>query len=261
VSHRFDLYVSAGSWLHRLDPRAKMAFAAASFTLLLLNDQLTLMLGYLVAAHVLLRTAQVPWDRIGWIWRRMWPVSLTVFLLWPLFYPAGEPVLLDWWRLRITLPSLLEGLTSALRIDALAFAAFILLVSTDQTRLVQGLVKLGLPFEWGLSMAIALRYLPLLDGTYRTITDAQRARGWSPESSSLFERARAYVPTLVALVIAALRLSDALTRALAARGFQPRHPRTSRRPLRLRPADWHALAVAAAILAAAVALRFGPLPH
>jgi len=255
VSQRFDLYVSRRSWLHRLDPRTKMAFVVASFALLLLNDQPVLMLAYLLAVHAVLRTARIPWPRIGWLWRRMWPVSLTILVLWPLFYAAGEPVLLDWWRVRITLPSLLEGLASALRVDALAFAVFVLLVSTDQTRLVQGLVKLGVPFEWGLSIAIALRYLPLLDGTYRTITDAQRARGWAPERSSLPERARAYVPTLVALVITALRLSDSLTRALAARGFQPGRPRTSRRPLHMQRPDALALALSAALLAAAVVLR------
>lgn len=255
MSQRFDLYVPRPSWLHRLDPRTKMAFVVASFALLLLNDQPVLMLAYLLAVHTVLRTAGIPWARIGWLWRRMWPVSLTILVLWPLFYTVGEPVLLEWWRIRITLPSLLEGLASALRVDALAFAVFVLLVATDQTRLVQGLVKLGLPFEWGLSIAIALRYLPLLDGTYRIITDAQRARGWSPEQSTLLERARAYVPTLVALVIAALRLSDSLTRALAARGFRPGYPRTSRRPLHMQQGDWYGLALSAALLAAAVVLR------
>jgi len=255
MSVTLDLYVSRDSWLHRLDPRTKMGLVAASFALLLLNNQTTLMLAYLVAVHILLRRSCVPWSRIGWLWRRMWPVSLAIFLLWPLFYPAGQPVLVEWRQIRITLPSILDGLTSALRIDALAFAALVLLVSTDQTSLVQGLVGLGLPFEWGLAMAIALRYLPLLDGSYQTITQAQKARGWSPQQSSLFRRARAQGPTLVALVISALRLTDSLTRALAARGFQPGQPRTSRRPLRMAPADHWGLGASAALLLAAIALR------
>jgi energy-coupling factor transport system permease protein len=178
-------------------------------------------------------------------------------LLWPLFYPSGEPVLLDWRVIRITVPSLMEGLSNALRVIDLAFAALVLLVSTDQTRLVQGLVRLGLPYEWGLGLAIGLRYLPLLHGTYRTIKDAQRARGWSPNRGSPLRRARAHLPALVALVIAALRLSDALTLALAARGFQPGEARTTRRPLQLRAADWYTLATLGFLLAAGAGLRFG----
>jgi energy-coupling factor transport system permease protein len=215
------------------------------------------MLGYLVAVHILLRQADIPWTRIRWLWGRMWLVSLTILLLWPLFYPFGKPVLLDWHLVQITVPSLMEGLSNALRVIDLAFAAFVLLVSTDQTSLVQGLVSVGLPYEWGLGLAIGLRYLPLLDGTYETITDAQRARGWTPNRGSPLRRARAHIPALVALVIAALRLSDSLTLTLAARGFQPGQTRTTRRPLRMRAVDWWVLAALGLLLGVAAGLRFG----
>jgi len=257
VSTRFDLYVPRRSWLHQLDPRTKLAFVGVSFALLLLNTHLALLAGYLVVVHLLLWRASIPWDRIRWLWRQMWPVTLLILLLWPLFYPTGQPVLWAFWRVRITLPSLLQGLASALRVDALAFAVFVLLVSTDQARLVQGLVRMGMPFEWGLTLVIALRYLPLLYGVYGTITDAQRARGWTAERGSLLARLRAYVPTLVALIIAALRLSDTLTLALAARGFRPGYPRTTYRSLRLGRADWGCLAGLGLVCAGAIGLRLG----
>ncbi len=257
MSSRFDLYVARDSWLHRLDPRTKMAFVAASFAVLLPADRLPVVLGYLVAVHLLLWRARIPRQRIAWLWRQMWPVSLLILLLWPLSYPVGEPALIDWWRIRITLPGIVQGLLAALRINGLAFAAFVLLLTTDQTRLVQGLVRLGLPFEWGLTLALGLRYLPLLHGTYGTIADAQRARGWTPEREGLIRRLLAYRPTLIALVIAALRLTDRLTYALAARGFRPGHPRTVRRPLRLRRVDRVCLVGLGLLTAALLALQFG----
>jgi energy-coupling factor transport system permease protein len=235
---RFDLYVARRTWLHDLDPRTKMAFVGASFALLLLADRLVVVLGYLVAIHILLSQARIPRQRIGWLWRQMAPVSLLILVLWPLSNPSGTPVLLEWWRIQITLPGVRAGLLAALRVNGLAFAVFVLLLTTNQTALVQGLVRLGLPFEWGLTLAIGLRYLPLLHGMYGTIVDAQRARGWTPEREGLLRRLRAQGPILVALVIAALRLTDTLTLALAARGFRPGHARTTRRPLRLRAADW-----------------------
>jgi energy-coupling factor transport system permease protein len=142
-------------------------------------------------------------------------------------------------------------LVAALRVNGLALAAFVLLLTTDQTELVQGLVRLGLPFEWGLTLALGLRYLPLLHGMYGTIADAQRARGWTPEREGALRRLLAYRPALVALVIGALRLTDGLTHALAARGFRPGQPRTSRRCLRLRRVDricLFALALLTAVL-------------
>jgi energy-coupling factor transport system permease protein len=254
MSTRFDLYVARDAWLHRLDPRTKMAFVAASFAVLLVGDRLLLMVGYLVAVHVLLWSVRIPGRRIAWLWRRMWPVTLLILVLWPLSHPGGAPVLVAWWRVRITLPGIRQGLMAALRVNGLAFAVFVLLLTTGQSEMVHGLVRLGLPFEWGLTLALGLRYLPLLYGTYATITDAQRARGWTPEREGPLRRLLAYRPTLIALVIGALRLTDRLTYALAARGFRPGHPRTTRRTLRLRRVDWICLIGLALVTAALMAL-------
>jgi energy-coupling factor transport system permease protein len=256
MATHFDLYVADDSWLHRLDPRTKLAFAVASFVILLPTDRLALALVYLAAVHLLLWRAGIPRQRIAWLWRQMWPVSLLILVLWPLSHPGGEPVLLAWWRIRITLPGIFQGILAAVRLNGLAFAVFVLLLTTDQTEIVQGLVRLGLPFEGGLTLALGLRYLPLLHGMYGVITDAQRARGWTPEREGPLRRLLAYRPTLIALVIAALRLTDQLTYALAARGFRPGHLRTTRHPLRMGRLDWICLVGIALLTAALTALQF-----
>ncbi|MEA3377931.1 MAG: energy-coupling factor transporter transmembrane protein EcfT [Chloroflexota bacterium] len=254
---RFELYVSRDSWIHALDPRTKMAFVGASFAVLLPTNRLILVVGYLMAVHLLLWKARIPRRQIAWLWRQTWPVSLLILLLWPLSNPAGSPVLLEWWRVRITLPGIRQGLLAALRLNALAFAVFVLLLTTDQTAMVEGLVRLGLPFEWGLALAIGLRALPLLHGTYGTIVDAQRARGWTPREEGLLRRLRAHGPNLVALVIGALRLTDTLTLTLAARGFRPGHRRTTRRPLQLRRVDWACIISFALLAAVLIVIEIG----
>ena len=250
-----ELRAAGASWVHRLDPRTKIAFVVGSFAVLLPADHLVSVVGYLVMAHVLLWQARIPGERIIRVWRQLLPVTLLILILWPLFNPIGRPVLLDWWRIRITVPGVIEGLVAAIRMNGLAFAVSVLLLTTDQTAFVQGLVHLKMPFEWGLALAIGLRYLPLLHGTYGTIVDAQRARGWTPKRDRLLRRVRAYGPTLVALVVYALRLADNLTLALAARGFQPGRPRSVRRPLRLGRADRVCLVGVAVLTVGLVALE------
>ncbi|NIV29143.1 MAG: energy-coupling factor transporter transmembrane protein EcfT, partial [Anaerolineae bacterium] len=73
---------------------------------------------------------------------------------------------------------ILEGVSFALRAATLAFIAATLLLTTDPNDLVQGLAKLGLPYSWGLTVGLALRYLPTTYGLYVTINEAQQARGW-----------------------------------------------------------------------------------
>jgi energy-coupling factor transport system permease protein len=141
-------------------------------------------------------------------------------------------------------------------VDALAFAFLVLLFSTDQARLVRGLVKLGLPYEWGLTLAIALRYLPTLYGIYTTVSEAQQARGWVIGEGRFVQRIKSYLPILVAIIVTSLRLADNLSLALAARGFQSGDKRTHLRELKLGPADKVCLPFLAASLIVFLIFRF-----
>ncbi|MBM4464292.1 MAG: energy-coupling factor transporter transmembrane protein EcfT [Chloroflexi bacterium] len=256
MSFAFDLYVDRASWLHRLDPRTKLAFVVFSSILLLSFSHLLVSAIFLLGIHGILWSSKVPASRLRWAWQRMWPITVLILVLWPIFYPQGEEVLWQVWRIRITTQGLWQGLSMALRVDALAFAFLVLLFSTDQARLVRGLVKLGLPYEWGLTLAIALRYLPTLYGIYTTVSEAQQARGWVVGEGSFIQRIKSYLPILVAVIVTALRLADNLSLALAARGFQPGARRTYLRELKLGLADRICLPLFAVSLISLLILRF-----
>ena len=256
MSFAFDLYVDRPSWLHRLDPRTKLAFVVFSSVLLLSFSHPVVPAAFLLGIHAILWSGKVPASRLRWAWQTMWPVTFLILLLWPIFYPQGNEVLWQVWRIRITTQGLWQGLGMALRVDALAFAFLALLCSTDQARLVRGLVKLGLPYEWGLTLAIALRYLPTLYGTYTTVSEAQQARGWVVGEGNLVQRIKSYLPILVAVIVTSLRLADNLSLALAARGFQSGAKRAHLRELELRPADKVGLLLLAVSLIVFLIVRF-----
>jgi energy-coupling factor transport system permease protein len=256
MSFAFDLYVDYPSWLHRLDPRTKLAFVVFSSILLLSFGHPLVSAAFLLAVHGILWSGKVPISRLRWAWQRMWPITLLILLLWPILYPQGEEVLVQVWRIRVTTQGLWQGLSIALRVDALAFAFLVLLFSTDQARLVRGLVKLGLPYEWGLTLAIALRYLPTLYGIYTTVNEAQQARGWVVGEGGFVQRVKSYLPILVAVIVTAMRLADNLSLALAARGFQPGARRTYLRDLELGLVDKVCLPLFALSLIFFLILRF-----
>ena len=256
MSFAFDLYIDRPSWLHRLDPRTKLAFVAFSSVLLLSFSHPFVSAAFLLGIHGILWSGKVPASRLRWAWQRMWPITILILLLWPIFYPQGEEVLWQVWRIRITRQGLCQGLSMALRVDALAFAFLVLLFSTDQARLVRGLVKLGLPYEWGLTLAIAMRYLPTLYGIYITVSEAQQARGWVIGEGNFVRRIKSYLPILVAVIVTALRLADSLSMALAARGFQSGAKRTYLRELELGLADKVCLPLFAVSLIVFLIFRF-----
>lgn len=252
---QFDLYVPGDSWLHRLDPRAKLVLVTALLVMALVMRHVVFLAGLLLLTHALLLSAGVPPGRLRWLWARMAPLTVFILLLQPLFAAASGQVILSWGPLTITTGGVWEAVSFALRANAMAFAAAILLFATDQQDLVRGLVRWGLPYDYGMTFSLALRYLPTTYGLWLSISDAQRVRGWTPERQHWWQRFRAYLPVLVAVMIGSLRFSDELGLALAARGFGGRTPRSVWHDVRFGRADWVVCAVVALLLAGVVWVR------
>ena len=257
MSHGFDLYLRRDSWLHRLDPRSKLWAVLLAGTVGLIYKQIAVLACLLILAHLILLSARIPAKRIRWLWGRLAPLLVMILILQPLFAPGPGPDLLSLGPLRLTVAGILDGVSFALRAASLAFVAAVLLLTTDPTDLVQGLTKLGLPYSWGLTVGLAIRYLPTTYGLYLTINEAQQARGWIVGKGNLVQRARSYLPILVATIIAALRLSDGLALALAARGLDYSARRTVLHDVHTQPADWLAIALSTLLFAGLVALRYG----
>ena len=247
-------YEPGGSWLHRLDPRPKLAFVALANVALVSLASISLPLLALALVHACLLSARVPWRRLARLWRVVAPLMAVIVVVQPLLAPVGEP-LVALGIVRVTAPGLALAAALALRLAALGFCWYLLLLTTRERDLVQGLVRLGLPSAWGMTVALALRYPATLGEVYASVLEAQRARGLRLEGRGLLGRARAQVPVLVATLVAAVRSIEQVAMALEARGFGARPQRTSLTPLRLGPADWLALAALAAVAVALAAAR------
>jgi energy-coupling factor transport system permease protein len=257
MSQRFDFYLARDSWLHRLDPRAKLWAVLLAGVACFLFRNVAVLAGLLLLTHAVLLSGQVPPDRLRWLWARLVPLLAMILVLQPFFAPGPGPDLFRLGPLRLTVAGLLDGLSYALRAATLAFVAAVLLLTTDPNRLVQGLVKLGLPYPWGLTVGLAIRYLPTAYGLYVSIGEAQQARGWIVGQGGFMQRARSYIPILVATIIASLRLSDNLGMALAARGLGYPARRTVLYDLVFTAVDWLIVVAAAILFAGLVAVRSG----
>lgn len=256
MSQRFDLYVARDSWLHRLDPRPKMWAVLLAGVVGLMFKQIGVLAGLLLVAHLALLSARIPGDRIRWLWSRLAPLLTMILILQPLFAPGPGPYLASLGPLRLTVAGILGGVSFALRAAALAFVAATLLLTTDSAQLVKGMVKLGLPYSWGLTVGLAIRYLPTTYGLFVTVREAQQARGWIIDRGNLLQRTRAYLPILVATIIAALRLSDYLGLALAARGLGYPACRTVWHDINMKATDWLMVGSVTISFGGLVAMRF-----
>lgn len=256
MSSSYDVYFRRNTWIYRLDPRVKLALVLVLIVLTFLWPSVSMALGVSAAALVLLLVAQVPRSRIVRFLRGMVVLLVLVLVLTTLFAGGAGPAWFVWGPLRITQPGFHQGALLASRLLALGLTFFFWLSTTDQGEMVRGFVALGLPYDWGLTVALALRYLPILAGLFEQVREAQEARGLDLAQRSFLARLQAYRPILIAVVIGALRHGERLGWALEARALGGGGTRrTAFRPLSFHRGDYLALGVLFAILAGAVLLR------
>jgi len=232
-----DMYVHRDTPIHRLDPRVKITAAVFLTALCFFLSNILLLFTLFLILQLSILSTGVSIRRYSsslWLVGRF---ALIFVILWPFFDKTGETVLLDLSIYRITLESFLRSLSLALRILVMASGWFLLLFSTTQSNFVRGLVKLGMPYDLGLSLSIALRYIPHFIETMDQVKDAQVSRGYEVDSRGPLKRAKNFIPVLIPTFVFALRTSEGISASLVSRGYGASPKRTYYRDIRLGVAD------------------------
>jgi energy-coupling factor transport system permease protein len=242
-------YTERDSPVHRLHPVTKLALLGGVCTVAVLLRSPAPLLACLGAT--LLATAGV--GGLGNV-RRLLPFLLlagaSALLLWTLVGRGPTPLFL--WTTR---EGLLLGVVAALRIDCFILASVLFLTTTRNEEIVQGLLRLGLPYPICFAFSTALRLAPSFIGTGLAVREAQRARGLDPDAGSLAARLRANVPLLVPTFLTTIRMTNHLAMSLEARGFGLHKTRTSLLEARAGAGDAAVLVLLAAAVAAALLTR------
>lgn len=243
-----NLYEDKYRWLHRLDPRSKMAFAFAyTISLFVASHPL-----YLAALTVVIGAIGFLAASFGRL-KKIYPVLLFVFFftifLWTLFI-GGETHLI-WW---IDLEAMLFGVTAALRIINVILLTVIFFATTRVEELTAGLVKIGLPYKVGFVFSMAMRLVPTFVGAVYLIIQAQRSRGLDLETGSIFVKLKRSVPLVVPVLLTSLRNTNQLAMALESKGFGLRKRRSSYLQLRMGSMDTAVLAAAIVMLTGSVVI-------
>ncbi|MDR7522160.1 MAG: energy-coupling factor transporter transmembrane component T [Armatimonadota bacterium] len=253
-------YLPRPSPLHRLDPRTKILAATWLVVLLFVVPSFSGQGLFALGLLALLVAGQIP---LGYALRGLRPivilVGLTVVL--NIFFAGGGPdggrVLFHLGPLVATERGLLTGLFLGVRLVLLVAVTSLLTLTTSPIEFTDGLERLlrplrriGVPaHELAMMMTIALRFVPTLLDETEKIMKAQMARGADFGRGHVLQRARAFVPVLVPLLVSAFRRSEDLALAMEARCYQGGEGRTRMNELRWRAAD-----AAAAIVVAAASL-------
>ncbi len=249
-------YYPGNSFLHRMDPRAKilctMIFIVAIF---LAKDVVSYAL---VTAFIALCIAVsgVPFRMVVRAVKPLWLILLFTMMIHVLSTPGN--VVWEWGWFSVTEEGLRNGTLMTLRLVYLIGFSSLLTYTTSPITLTDGIESLLSPFrkigvpahELAMMMTIALRFIPtLLEETDR-IMKAQASRGADFSSGNIWQRAKAMVPLLVPLFISAFRRADDLATAMEARCYRGGEGRTKMHVLAYSGRDAAAFSAVLAVTAA-----------
>lgn len=193
------LYHPGDSLLHRLPPGLKLLVLAGLGTGLFLTGSLTVVGLFVAAVLALYALARVP-------------VALFIAQLRPLAWVLAILFAAQW-----LIDSLPAAVFMAARLGGLILLAALVTLTTRSSAMIETLTRalgplhvLGVnPARVGLTLSLALRFIPVLAAITAEVREAQAARGLDRSVMALA------VPVLLRL----LRMSDDIAEAIDARGY------------------------------------------
>ena len=251
-------YYQTDSVIHRLDPRVKLMGTLIFIITLFLGKSVWLYLGVTVFLAAVIKLSKVP---VKFIVKGLKAVVILILfsVIFNLFLTEGTPVF-HIWKLTVTKEGIYLAAFMMVRLIFLIMGSSLMTLTTTPNHLTDGLESLLNPLkklkvpvhEVSMMMSIALRFIPILLEETDKIMKAQIARGADFENGSLIQRAKAMVPLLVPLFIAAFRRANDLAMAMEARCYRGGEGRTKMKPLVYRKQDYMGYGVLVAYLVAAV---------
>ena len=217
---RYTMYIRKKSVLHSTDPRVKIILSLFLFTIcIIFNDPLYIGSIFFSLLIFLRISGKIEIKKILSFLKPMLPFVIMIMLLWIILGSDKGNIIYQIWKLKIRDLNIKMAVAMGFRVLAMILSTFLLLMTTEQRDLVLALVKMKLPYEYGLTIAIALRYVPTLASLAVSITDAQKARGLELEKGNIIEKVKKYIPILVPLIVKSIKLAQELAIAIETRAF------------------------------------------
>lgn len=251
-------YFPGNSPIHRLDARIKLLMTIELIVVIFLLENW----GLLIMAGVIFAGCLLSQISVKYVLKSIKPLRFILLLTFVInvFFMQGETVLLNWWKITITLEGIIKAVVIAVRLVLLVSVSSLLTLTTSPMEITAALESLLKPLkvihfpvaELALMMSIALRFIPTLMEETDKIMKAQTARGASFDTGNVLARAKGMVPILIPLFVSAFKRADELALAMESRCYNGVIERTKFRVMKVKAKDFAALGLTSLLILAAV---------
>ncbi len=212
-------FMKKKSFLHKLDPRAKLFFSIVyTICALMFTEIIPLFLIFL---------SLVPLVLLGKLFKQ-WIKSIRGLSFLILFIIVLNTLFI----------SLSFAIAMILRIYIMISAFSIFFLTVDPNDLALSLISMKLPYEFAFSFSLAFRFVPTIASEAQNILDAQQSRGYEMQKKGLINQIKNLFPLLIPLIICSIRRAFNVAEALESRAFGSKKERTYYYSIKYTLKDW-----------------------
>ncbi len=258
-------YEEKDTWIHQLSGVTKLIF----FLLWCLTSMLTydtrILIFMVIFSMIIFKISKTQWKQVGAVFK-MIMLFLTlnviaIFVFSPdqgthiygtrtvLFHIAG--------RYDVTMEQLFYEFNVIIKYFTVILAVFMFLVTTNPSEFAASMNKIGISYNVGYAISIALRYIPDVQGEFTKIKHAQEARGIEMSGkASLFSRIKNTSSIIFPLIFSSMDRIDIVSNAMELRGYGKHKKRTWYMEKKLRRNDYLTIAFTVVFMVAALAVTY-----
>ena len=258
-------YEKKDTWIDRLCGVTKLIFFLAwSITSMLTYDTRVLAVMFVVSL-VLFQLSKTDWKQVGGIFKLIMIFMiinlLAIFIFAPeqgsriygtetvLFPIAGNYV--------VTAEQLFYEWNILLKYFTIVPSVFIFIVTTDPSEFAASLNRIGVSYNIGYAISVALRYIPDVQDDFHKIRNAQEARGIEMSSKAKFmDRVKNTASIIFPLIFTSMERIDTVSNAMELRGYGKHKKRTWYSGRKLQKADYMTIAATLVFMAAARVITY-----
>ncbi len=228
-------YEEKDTWIHRLSGVTKLIFFLLwSITSMITYDTRVLLV-MLFLSLVIFAMSKTKWKQVGTVFKFIM-LFLCINLIAIFFFSPGQGSKIygtetPLWHLfgpyTITKEQLFYEFNVMLKYLTVIPAVFMFIVTTNPSEFAASMNKVGIHYNIGYAVAIALRYIPDVQDDFIKIKHAQEARGIEmSKKASLTNRVKSMAAIIFPLVFSSMERIDVVSNAMELRGFGKHKKRT-----------------------------------
>lgn len=258
-------YEKKNTWIHELSGVTKLLFFLIwTFTSMLTYDTRVLVV-MVILSLIIFKMSRTEWRQVGTVFLMVLFFLILniafVFILSPyqgctlygnktvLFHIAGN--------YDMTLEQLLYEGNMCLKYFTVVPAVFMFLVTTDPSEFAAALNKIGVSYNIGYAISIALRYIPDVQKDFTNIKNAQASRGIEMSSKAgLFKRIKNTASIIFPLIFSSMDRIDVVSNAMQLRGYGKHAKRSWYKAQPLKKNDYLTIVFTVIFAVAALVLTF-----